>query len=121
VNVAAQESDPASYLNRLRFLLKTRQSQPALRHGAFEFMETGSAAPSATAVLAFRRFGHRLSVNGNRSVLCVFNLSDVAQQVTLADAGPYDDLLHPDSSPGYGRELKLAPHAVHWLVAQAAS
>ena len=50
VNVAAQEDDPESYLNLTRFLIQTRQSQPALRNGEFEFVETGNKA-----VLAFRR------------------------------------------------------------------
>ena len=41
VNVAAQENDPDSYLNLTRFLLKTRQSQSALRRGEFVFCGRG--------------------------------------------------------------------------------
>ncbi|MBX3061026.1 MAG: maltose alpha-D-glucosyltransferase [Anaerolineae bacterium] len=123
-NVAVQEDDPNSYLNRLRFLLQTRQSQPALRRGDFEFVETGNGA-----VLAFRRFvsdqlavsGEQLAMSDGHSVrgqwvLCVFNLSDVVQQVGLAVAGGYQDLLHPDSLPLVGDMLNVPPHAAWWLV-----
>jgi len=113
VNVAAQENDPASYLNRLRFLLKTRQNTPALRRGGFEFVEL-EGAPSATAVLAYRR-------SGNQSVLCLFNLSEMKQKVKLEGEGPYTDLLHPENVIIHGRELELDPHAAHWLVEETVS
>lgn len=123
VNVAAQEADPESYLNLMRFLLKTRQSRPALRRGAFEFVETGRDAASTTAVLAYRRFHHHDSVNGNQSVLCLFNLSDEGQVVRLDEgevARPYHDLLHPDSPPWPDLNVELAPRAAHWLVQSTA-
>ncbi|MCB8991209.1 MAG: maltose alpha-D-glucosyltransferase [Ardenticatenaceae bacterium] len=73
VNTAVQEDDPDSYLNLTRFLIQTRQSQPALKTGAMEWVETGE-----TAVLAFRRH-----LNGKDGVLCVFNLSDQPQTFEL--------------------------------------
>ena len=52
VNVAAQENDPDSYLAWMRFLVAARQSQPSLRSGAREWVETGDVA-----VLAYWRRG----------------------------------------------------------------
>lgn len=118
LNVAAQEADPESYLNLMRHLLAVRRSQPALRRGGFAFVETGNEA-----VLAFRRDnkqysvnGKRLSVNGERSVLCVFNLAAEGQVVRLAGERPYQDILHPKSEPIQLTNLELPPHAAHWLV-----
>jgi maltose alpha-D-glucosyltransferase/alpha-amylase len=111
-NVAAQENDPQSYLNLLRFLLKTRQSQPALRRGEFAFVETGDRA-----VLAFRRFiSEQSAVNSEQSVLCVFNLSDVGQRTTFAGERPYHDLLHPDTPSLQNNTLTLLPLTACWLV-----
>ncbi len=114
VNVAAQEVDPESYLNRMRFLLSTRQSQPVLKHGEFAFVETGSGAASATAastssarsVLAFRRY------LGDEGILCLFNLSDQPQTFTLHRERT--DLLSGDGGKLSG-EMALRPFAAHWL------
>ena len=105
VNVAAQENDPNSYLNLTRRLLLVRSEQPALRRGDFEFVETGN-----TAVLAFRRF-----IN-DRSVLCVFNLSDEAQVVRLDGERPYRDLLSTEDDTFDIANLTLAPRVAHWLL-----
>jgi maltose alpha-D-glucosyltransferase / alpha-amylase len=72
VNVAAQEEEPFSYLNLTRFLIQTRQNQPAFRQGEMEFVETGN-----TAVLAYWRR------NANQRIFCLFNLSTKPQQVAL--------------------------------------
>ncbi len=115
-NVAAQENDPNSYLNRMRFLLKTRQGQPALRRGKFEFVETGSET-----ILAFVRYLKQ------QRVLCLFNLSDEVQTLPkdfLESMQPVRDLLHPenhfedhvrvcDNEPHL---LELPPHSAHWFI-----
>ena len=99
VNVAAQAGDPDSYLEQTRFLLKTRQAQPALRHGEFAFVETGN-----TKILAYRRF-----IDGE-GILCLFNLSDQPQTFTLHRERP--DLLSGTVLSG---EIALRPLAAHWL------
>ena len=114
VNVAAQESDPDSYLNLMRFLLHTRQSQPALRDGDFMFVGTGADNASATAtstssarsVLAFRRFINQ------EGVLCLFNLSEEPQSFTLNRERV--DLLSRENKKLVG-EIELSPFSAYWL------
>jgi maltose alpha-D-glucosyltransferase/alpha-amylase len=101
VNVAAQEADPDSYLNRMRFLLHTRQSEPSLTHGDFAFVETGTEA-----IFAFRRY------IAGVGILCLFNLTDQPQIFTLHRERV--DLLSQDKTPLSG-ELTLRPFAAHWL------
>ncbi len=114
-NVAAQEKDPASYLNLMRFLLKTRQDVPAFGEGVFEFVGTGSAGSAATAVLAYTR------TTTNQTVLCLFNLSDQPQTAQLNLPKTFTDLLAANPAFKYqlapdGQAIKLAPFAAHWLV-----
>ena len=47
VNVAAQDADPASLLNRYRALVALHAEVPALGHGDFAVLETGSAGVAA--------------------------------------------------------------------------
>jgi maltose alpha-D-glucosyltransferase/alpha-amylase len=101
VNVAAQESDPESYLNLTRFLLRTRQGQPVLRHGELAFVESGN-----DAVLAYRRF---VDEDG---ILCLFNLSEEPQSFTLHRERT--DLLSGDGAKLSGKVV-LEPFAAHWL------
>jgi maltose alpha-D-glucosyltransferase/alpha-amylase len=102
VNVAAQEADPESYLNLTRFLIQTRQGQPALKTGEMEWVETGN-----TAVLAFRRH-----INGRDGVLCVFNLSNHEQMFTLKRER-VDVLSRPEIV--MGETFTLPPYACHWF------
>ncbi len=109
-NVAAQEKDPASYLNLTRFLLKARRETPALGDGAFEFVETGN-----TAVLAYTR------TTNNQTVLCLFNLSDRPQTAQLSLPKTFTDLLAANPALQYqltldGQMVELRPFAAHWLV-----
>ncbi|MCP4421879.1 MAG: maltose alpha-D-glucosyltransferase [Chloroflexi bacterium] len=115
-NVSVQENDPNSYLNQMRFLLKTRQEQPTLRHGEFEFVETGKKT-----VLSYIRH-----LKGER-VLCLFNLSDKPQTLPrdfLHSMQPTQDLLHPESSvkehvrvcDNEPHLLELPPHAAYWFI-----
>lgn len=102
VNVAAQEDDPDSYLHLTRFLLRMRQSQPALRQGEFEWVETGN-----TAVLAFRRF-----LPDEEGVLGLFNLSAQPQPFTLKRERVN---LLANSPQVLSGTLTLAPYAAYWF------
>ncbi|RIK24090.1 MAG: maltose alpha-D-glucosyltransferase [Anaerolineae bacterium] len=106
VNVAEQETDPDSYLAWTRYLIATRQEQPALRAGVLSW-----AATEDRAVLAFRR------TEGANSVLCIFNLTDAARPSGITPASNLRDLL---SRAGEiceaGREIRLAPYQALWLL-----
>lgn len=103
VNVAAQEKDPNSYLALTRFLLQRRQAQAALRAGQMEIVETGN-----TAVLAYKRY------TTNDQLLCLFNLSDKPQPVTLDFPQKMVDLLRHDDHTTADL-TRLPPYAAHWL------
>jgi len=69
--VTRQETDPHSVLNGFRTFMHWRQSQPALRWGDIEFIDT------VEPVLAFtRRFD-------GQTTLVVFNLADAAVDIRL--------------------------------------
>jgi maltose alpha-D-glucosyltransferase/alpha-amylase len=102
VNVAAQEDDPDSYLNLTRFLIQTRQSQPALKTGEMEWVETGSES-----ILAFRRH-----LDGQDIVLCVFNLSNRPQSINLKRERV--DLLSRVRS-SLKDQITIEPFATHWF------
>jgi maltose alpha-D-glucosyltransferase/alpha-amylase len=104
INVAGQEDDPDSYLNWTRFLIQTRQAQPALRHGKFAFVPTMD-----NAVLAYTR------TTDEQEVLCVFNLSDTPQPTGLQWEGERLDLLSREGG-GKTADDKLAPYAAYWLL-----
>jgi maltose alpha-D-glucosyltransferase/alpha-amylase len=103
-NVAVQEDDPDSYLNWTRFLIQTRQAQPALRQGKFSFVPTMN-----NTVLAYTR------TTDDQQILCLFNLSDEPQPIGLKWEGKRLDLL---SREGKGKTAKdrLTPYAAHWLL-----
>ena len=107
LNVAAQENDPDSILALTRFLLATRQAQPALRAGALEWVETDDPA-----VLAFRR-----TTEGAPPVLCLFNLSDSPRPGITPLTDVRDLLAREGRVYPAGQAIPLAPFAAHWLVA----
>jgi alpha-glucosidase len=72
--VIRQESDPHSVLHGFRAFLHWRQSQPVLRWGDIQFIETDEP------VLAFTR-----SFEG-KTVLAVFNLADAPIDIALSQA-----------------------------------
>ena len=72
VNIAAQEADPGSLFNRLRFLLQVRKEHPAFGRGDLKLL-----SPSSTAVLAYLRS------HAQETLLVVNNLSPEPQEVTL--------------------------------------
>jgi len=73
--VAQQESDPQSVLNGFRCFMRWRKSQPALRWGDIQFLDT------AEPVLAFTR---RLK---DDALLVVFNLADGSVAIDLPPLG----------------------------------
>jgi maltose alpha-D-glucosyltransferase/alpha-amylase len=109
-NVAAQEKDPASYLNLMRFLIQTRGNIPAFGDGKFEFVATGNSS-----VLAYTR------TIAHQTMLCLFNLSDQPQTAQLNLPQTFTDLLAANSAFKYqleteGQTVELRPFAAHWLV-----
>jgi alpha-glucosidase len=70
-NVAAQDADPHSVLNAARAFLRWRRTQPALREGAIQFLDTSEP------VLAFVRECE------SQRLLVAFNLSGAAIDMPL--------------------------------------
>jgi maltose alpha-D-glucosyltransferase/alpha-amylase len=111
LNVAAQESDPNSYLWATRFLLQARRSQPALQRGAMETLPIDNPA-----VLAYWR------VHGQERLLCLYNLSNQPQSTSL-DLSAFRGQTLVDLLVEGEKEILsewpmvkiLAPHASHWL------
>ncbi|MEZ4519917.1 MAG: alpha-glucosidase C-terminal domain-containing protein [Chloroflexota bacterium] len=95
-------------MNRTRLLIKTRQSQPALRNGTLTWLETGDPA-----VLAFRRSA------ADSDIICVFNLSDEERPSGFEPATDRVDLLSREGAiiPA-GQPWMLQPFAAHWLQAE---
>ncbi|MBP6016886.1 MAG: maltose alpha-D-glucosyltransferase [Candidatus Promineofilum sp.] len=107
VNVAAQEEDDDSFLNWTRFLLYTRQGQPALRTGSREWVETENIA-----VLAYYR------IQGNDRILCLFNLTADSQLSGIVPAVAMRNLLaRGERLYPAGEELRLVPYEALWLTA----
>jgi len=102
LNVAAQEDDPVSFLNLTRFLIQTRQGQPALKMGQMEWVET-----EFKGVLAFRRY-----LDEDEGVLCVFNLTNQPQTFTLKRERLN---LLATSDPHEKGTFTLAAYAVYWF------
>jgi alpha-glucosidase len=69
--VDAQQSDPASTLNRARRFIRFRREHAPLRTGAMQFLD----APEP--ILAFRRG------EGEQALICVFNLGGAPAQFAL--------------------------------------
>jgi len=111
VNVAAQEEDPNSLLNRMRTLISLRKRHPAFARGDFEFLECDNPA-----VLAFVR-SYRDQV-----IVVVHNVSGETQPVDL-DLSKFAgrsacDILQGEDYPVIGREryrLDLPPYQSRWL------
>jgi maltose alpha-D-glucosyltransferase / alpha-amylase len=108
VNVSAQEKDPESYLSLTRYLIRTRQSRPALRAGALEWTETGDKG-----ILAFRRH------EGADEVLCLFNLSDQPLAAGFApDRDRLDLLSRSNRVYPAGEIIELEPYDALWLASR---
>jgi maltose alpha-D-glucosyltransferase / alpha-amylase len=110
-NVEAQERNPSSLLNWTRRMIAIRKDNPVFGLGEFGDVDGGN-----TAVLSFVR-----KLDGD-TVLCVNNLSRVAQAVDL-DLGRWRgcrvvEMLGGATFPEIGTEpyrLTLAAHGFYWL------
>jgi maltose alpha-D-glucosyltransferase/alpha-amylase len=78
VNVETQAANPASLLSWMRQLIALRKRHGVLGRGSIEFLE-----PENAHVLAFVRHPTPDMEPGERQLLCVANLSRLAQQVEL--------------------------------------
>lgn len=101
VNVASQKDDPTSLLSQVRAMIATYKTLPALTFGTLEWL---AGQPSAT--LCFTR------TYGEERLLCLHNLSDVPQTVSLPE-GSYSDIFAPENT--YSEQTTLAPYGYVWL------
>jgi maltose alpha-D-glucosyltransferase/alpha-amylase len=117
VNVKSQEADQSSFLWATRFLLEARSNTPALRKGTLDHLNVNNPA-----LLAYWR------VHEKSRLLCLYNLSDEQQAISLDLAAFQEftvrDLLVPgdaESVTAFPMVKLLAPHASHWLRFEKAS
>jgi alpha-glucosidase len=100
LSAAEQESDPDSVLNFTRRFLSVRASSGALRIGDVSFADVPEP------LLAIRR------VNGDETVLCLFNLGTDNLALPAGLAEGFACLIEAGS--GEAVPAALAPHAV-WI------
>jgi len=113
VNVAAQMADSGSLFHTIKHFVAVRKANPVLGWGSYQFLPTDNPA-----ILA------NLRQSQGTAILCIHNLSDSEQTVTLnlsefAGINPRD-LLKADSGPlsavtAAPYQLNLPPFAYHWL------
>ena len=111
VNIAAQQQDPGSLLNRMRRLLAVRKMHPAFGRGETQLL----AAPNP-AILAYLRR------DGDSTLLVVNNLADAARvaELNLALNIPVQatDLLTGETltfAAGHPIRLDLGRYGYRWL------
>jgi maltose alpha-D-glucosyltransferase/alpha-amylase len=124
VNVAQQEEDPESYIWAMRFLVNARREHIALCKGIMRVIPNDNPA-----ILAYWRELSNESDNGNevealpaeRQILCLYNLSNQQQSLTLnirAHQGKeLTDLLSQERIllTEWPVVKILAPYSSHWL------
>jgi len=105
VNVAAQQANPDSLLNRIRHMIHTRKRLTALAEGELHWAQN---APLST--LVFWRATHE------QTLLLLHNLADSTMQAPLAPfaAAAATDVLTGEPV-ALGETLALPPYAFHWL------
>lgn len=108
-NVAAQENDPDSNLNRLKRMIRIRKSSEALGSGKLIWLLDGAVVP----VLAYARESER------DTVIAVHNMTETDRSVMLSAVdGTYRDLLNEslevEATDGL-LKMELPPRAFHWL------
>jgi maltose alpha-D-glucosyltransferase/alpha-amylase len=116
INVETQAANPASLLSWMRQLIALRKRHPVLGRGTIQFLE-----PENHHVLAFVR-----EREGDAPVLCVANLSRLAQQVEL-DLRPFlgatpVELFGQNRFTGITDRpyvLTLAPYGFFWFALEA--
>jgi maltose alpha-D-glucosyltransferase / alpha-amylase len=117
VNVETQAANPASLLSWMRQLIALRKRHRVLGRGSIEFLE-----PENAHVLAFLRHPTPDMEPGERPLLCVANLSRLAQQVELdlrpfSGAAPVEVFGQNRFSPVTDRpySLTLTPYGFLWF------
>ncbi|MCB2202727.1 maltose alpha-D-glucosyltransferase [bacterium] len=111
VNVAAEEQNPTSLLNRMRHLIRVRKDHPILAAGEYEFFNQDQKE-----VLTIHR-----SMD-NEHLICLLNLTN-EEQATELDLSAWDgavvrDLLSDEPFPAVTEEpyaVTLKPWAYRWL------
>ena len=121
VNVETQAANPASLLSWMRQLIGLRKRHRVLGRGSIDFLE-----PDNYHVLAFVRCPTSEMAAGERPMLCVANLSRLAQQVELdlrqfGGATPVEVFGQNRFAPIGERpySLTLAPYGFFWFSLQA--
>ena len=117
VNVETQAANPASLLSWMRQLIALRKRHRVLGRGTIEFLE-----PENAHVLAFVRHPTDEMGAGEKPLLCVANLSRLAQQVELdlrdfTGAVPVEVFGQNRFSPVTDRpySLTLSPYGFMWF------
>jgi alpha-glucosidase len=87
-SVERQDADPHSTLNGFRAFMRWRQTQPALRFGSIEFLDTPEP------ILAFVRRANE------HSLLVAFNLANTSAQALVYDTGVLQSLHVPGVTNG---------------------
>lgn len=72
VNVAAQNEDPESLLNKMRHLIGVRKSNPILAFGDYTFLETEQ-----------KEFLVVLRTHNGENIICIHNLTEKKQTLSL--------------------------------------
>ena len=121
VNVETQHANPASLLSWMRQLVALRKRHRVLGRGSIEFLE-----PDNQHVLAFVRSPTDEMAAGERPLLCVANLSRLAQQVELdlrhfTGAAPVEVFGQNRFGPIGDRpySLTLAPYGFFWFALES--
>ena len=115
VNVETQQANPASLLSWMRQLIALRKHHRVLGRGTIEFLD-----PDNPHVLAFIR-----RLDGEPPMLCVANLSRLAQHVELdlrefQGATPVEVFGYNEFAPVRDRDYQvtLAPYGFFWFSLQ---
>ena len=108
INVAQQNAEKGSFLNRLKALVQVRKAHPLFTSQVYTIVNT-----EQREVFAIQRS------NGRETILCLHNLTDEQQTVALGKAAY--QYLHTSSDQmerekRYSGEVTLQPFAYSWLI-----
>ncbi len=104
VNVASQIDDPESLLTQVRSMILIYKGLPVLTFGDLQWLPN---APKET--LSFIRS------TDTETLLCLNNLSDQEQVITLPEGVFYGDVFTTDKDETINGEITLPPYAYRWL------
>jgi len=106
VNVARQEHDPESLLNKTRHMIATRRQHPVFGAGSFRWADVGAGAVAAY----WREYQES-------QMLVLNNLSEQTMTVSIETRpGGYVNVL--DQKPFTGHQIRLEPYQYLWLAPQ---